>query len=83
MITQLATEIFKETQMLEHITKLAANIKTIEKVRLTIADVPFSPFFYLKLQMRSSIINLSSHGILNWIWSQYRLDDVRLIDTLV
>ena len=67
-----SAEIFKrDPNVRTYIAKLAANLKQLKKFVLQWQTYRLAPFFfYLRIsQMRSLIINLSSHGILNWIWS--------------
>ena len=86
MITQLAAQKFlKDPNVRTYIAKLAANIKTIEKVRLTMADVPFSPFF-LSEDLTNAFLDYKFELAWNFELDMVlilNLDDVRLIDTLV
>ena len=82
-----SAEIFKrDPNVRTYIAKLAANLKTIEKVRLTMADVPFSPVFFLSEDLTNAFLDYKFELAWNFELDMVlilNLDDVRLIDTLV
>ena len=76
----------KDPNVRVYITKLAKNLKIIEKVRLTMAEVPFNPVFFLSEDLTNAFLDYKFE--LAWDFELdmvllLNLDDIRLIDTLV
>ena len=76
----------KDPNVRVYIAKLTKNLKVIDKVRLTMAEVPFSPVFFMSEDLTNAFLDYKFE--LAWDFEQdlvllLNLDDIRLIDTLV
>ena len=86
MPTVAAELMKKDPNVRVYIAKLTKNLKVIDKVRLTMAEVPFSPVFFMSEDLTNAFLDYKFE--LAWDFEQdlvllLNLDDIRLIDTLV
>ena len=76
----------RDPDIKQAISKLNKNLKIIEKVRLTMSDIPFNPAFFLSEELTNAFLDYKLELAWDFDFDMVlilNLNDVRLIDALV